>query len=426
MNNQTFTTNRDELIKLTKDQLFKICVDNNITVKKSSNKTTIIDDIIIIKEERDCLQKKLVDDNPSNQFHRGHVEYKLPVLILTKIFELTWMISTYDRRTLLITYRQALQLTLINKQLFGIVSEMFNKVQLRVIEKSKQIEDLYNRLTNVWCPIKHIVKLDIGIPIFEAFIKQPSVHLTHILSTVEKLHIHHETNCGRLKVTSIKTFGTIATNLRSLYLHSVTMIPAHLNAICSIKSLRKIDISSTFNRPRDILTILCNGLPLLESIKSSYLKVTDIPIASRSRIRKLSDVSLSETDETFEFPNLQKISFAYNTVDPDRSFFKYFSLSNITHLSVYLKSNIYQWIPIIIELKCLVTLEDLEYHCRSDGKVMNIPKYSIPATLSRIIIATDELLKPDNLLIDIGFQYSKSIHLNEYDCKMIYNKIIIN
>ncbi|EFA84332.1 hypothetical protein PPL_03410 [Heterostelium album PN500] len=41
---------------------------------------------------------------------------------------------------------------------------------------------------SVWFPIKHIVKPQITIPVFEQLMKQPS-HLTHILSTVEKLHI---------------------------------------------------------------------------------------------------------------------------------------------------------------------------------------------------------------------------------------------
>ncbi|EFA84333.1 hypothetical protein PPL_03411 [Heterostelium album PN500] len=360
MNNQTFTNyNRDELKKLKKDQLLKICLDNNITVKKSSNKTLIIDDIINIKGERDRLQKKLVDDNPSNQFHRGHVEYKLPILIITKILELTWMQATSDRITLISSYRQALQLTLINKQFFGIVSLMFNNVRLRSKEKSRSSpsligKDLKDRLTSVWCPIKHIVKLKVGILIFEQLMKQNSAHLTHILSTVEKLNVVRETKIENIKENCLKTFVKIATNLRSLCLYRVKVEPSHLIVICSIKSLRKIDISHTFSDIPDFLTTLCNGLPFLESIKSGYFHVTDIPKSCRSRIKKigvkLGETEETKTDETFEFPNLQKLS-VYIYSRP--VFFKYFSQSNITHLSLFLNNQLEfdQWIAIIIELK---------------------------------------------------------------------------
>ncbi|EFA84330.1 hypothetical protein PPL_03408 [Heterostelium album PN500] len=251
------------------------------------------------------------EDISLNQCHRGHVEYKLPVMIITKILELTWMISTYDQEFPLLSYKKALKLTLINKRFFGIVSKRFNNIKLLSHANSSMMDELHDRLTNVWCPIKHIFKLQVGIPVFEELMKQPSPHLTHMLSTVEKLHIHRETNCGPLTENSIKTFGTIDTNLHSLIINSILLDFAHLDAICSIKSLRKIDISTTFMRISDILAVLCNNLPLLESIKLICFSITAIPIASRSRIRKLSSVYLDDTDETFEFPNLQRMINAY-------------------------------------------------------------------------------------------------------------------
>ncbi|EFA84348.1 hypothetical protein PPL_03426 [Heterostelium album PN500] len=207
--------NRDSLLKLTKDQLFQICLDNNITVKKSTKKSLIIDDIIKIKEDRGCLQKKLVDDNP---FHRS-----LPVLIITKILEYCWRISTSDRVTPLIAYEEALKLTLINKRFYGIVSRMFNNVKLSSTVTTSRMGELHKRLSSVWCPIKHIVKLQVEIPIFEQLMKQPSVHLTHMLSTVEKLFIYQDYKWGHITETSIKTFVTIATNLHSLSLYCTSV-----------------------------------------------------------------------------------------------------------------------------------------------------------------------------------------------------------
>ncbi|EFA84329.1 hypothetical protein PPL_03407 [Heterostelium album PN500] len=417
-----FTTpSIDELSVLTKDQLFKICVDNNITVKKSSNKTSIVNHIINVKEERDRLQKKLVDDNPSNQFHRGHVEYKLPVLIITKILELTWRISTNNNHTPLLPYREALQLTLINKQFYGIISQMFNNVKICLV--SSRIEEAQDRLSSVWCPIKHIVKLVVEIPIFERLMKQPSAHLTHNLSAVEKVEIYRETDSKLLSATSIKTFGTIATNLISLSFIRVTMVHSHVNAICSIKSLRKIAIWYS-KTPYAALIELCKGLPLLESIKKSNLNVTHIPKLCRSRMKLLSEVCLEDTVENFEFPNLQKLTLGRIFRDSTLNYYKLFSQTNITHLSVYFKSNL---ISIIILFPCIVTLEDLHYHCQSDGPVMSNQLKSIilPATLSRIIIRTKtkEIFEPNNYLIDMGFQYSKDSSSRKHR-RMIFNKII--
>ncbi|EFA84334.1 hypothetical protein PPL_03412 [Heterostelium album PN500] len=246
-----------------------------------------MDEISNINEERDRVQKKLIDDNPSNQFHRGHVEYKLPVLIITKILEYSWRISTSNHINTALAYEEALQLTLINKQFFGIVRKMFNNVALLV--KSSRMAVLHNRLNSVWCPIKHIVKLHVGAPILEKLTnQQQSVHLTHMLSTVEKLYIHYETHVGSLTVTSLKNFGTIATRLRSITLFSVTIEPAHLDAICLMKSLRNINISIPFLPTADFLTTLCNNLPLLESIKLINFDVASIPKSCRSTIRKLS------------------------------------------------------------------------------------------------------------------------------------------
>ncbi|EFA84346.1 hypothetical protein PPL_03424 [Heterostelium album PN500] len=234
------------------------------------------------------------EDISLNQFHRGHVEYKLPVLIITKILELTWMISTYDQEFPLLSYKKALKLRLINKRFFGIVSKMFNNLKLLSHANSSMMDELRDRLNSIFCPIKHIVKLLVGIPVFELLMKQPSPHLTHLLSTVEKLHIHRETNCGPLTENSIKTFGTIATNLHSLIIGSIILNSAHLDAICSIKSLRKIEISTTFIRTPVILAMLCNKLPLLESIKMLYFSITAIPIDFNFPGRELYQLALLE------------------------------------------------------------------------------------------------------------------------------------
>ncbi|EFA84234.1 hypothetical protein PPL_03311 [Heterostelium album PN500] len=320
--------------------------------------------------------------------------------------------------------------TNINQQLFGVVSLMFNNVKLRALSKDPQIGYHLDRLTSVWCPIKHIVKLTVNMPIFEYLMKQQSAHLAHILSTVENLNILHDTNYKRLQLTSIKNFGIIA-KPRSLCLKYLTLDSKQLNAICSIKSLQKIEIWNLFERTCDYFTVLCNGLPLLESLRSNSFDVSRIPKSSRSTIKKLSEVSLKSTNETFEFPNLQKLSMArlnYNLENIKSIFFKYFSQSNnITHLSVYLKFKINIWAPIIRKLRCIVTLEDLEPHRQYDRKEFSkLRDVILPASLSRIIICTMRDFDPNNYLIDIGYQYSKD-DIRSYDCmtrKMIFNKII--
>ncbi|EFA84241.1 hypothetical protein PPL_03318 [Heterostelium album PN500] len=407
MNNSQQTFTRDELIEFTKDKLFKICLDNNIKVSKSTNKSLIIDHIINFKEEKDRLQKKLIDDNPSNQFHRGHVEYKLPVMIITKILQLSWNISTSDRYSPLFSYREALKLTSINK--------------------SSEMVDHIDRLTSVWCPIKHIVKLMINTHMFEHLMKQQSAHLTHILSTVEKLHIHHEKGSGRLSMTSIQFLG-ITAKPRSLHLRYINLEYKEMNAICSIKSLRKLEIWHKKDCS-DYFAVLCKGLPLLESLKSHTFNISCIPKSSRSAIKKLSEVCLYETDETFEFPNLQMLTLAnYTPISTDTQFSRYFSQSNnITYLSIYLNSygTFDHWIPIIIQLKSLVTLEDLARHSQRDGVLFNskLKDIILPASLSRIIISTNDIFEANNYLIDIGYQHSQDITLLGYYRKMIFNKL---
>ncbi|EFA84242.1 hypothetical protein PPL_03319 [Heterostelium album PN500] len=402
MNNSQQTFTRDELIEFTKDQLFKICVDNKIKVNKSSNKSLIIDHIINFKEEKDRLQKKLIDDNPSNQFHRGHVEYKLPVMIITKILRYCWDLSTWYRHSPLYSYREALKLTLINKQFFGVVSLMYTKVNLRSLSRhsffnvitfrSSPVAEQVDRLTSVWCPVKHIVKLMINTYMFEQLMKQKSAHLIHVLSTIEKLHIYHENNCRRLSAISIKALGIIA-KPRSLYLRSILMDTKQMDAICLIKSLRKIDIYQRHNDHSDYFTVLCKGLPLLESLKTNTLDISCIPKSSQSAIKKLSSVYLNYTNgETFEFPNLQKLTVAkHNPLLIDNLFFKYFSQSNnMTYLSIHLNHSFNIWLPIIIQLKSLVTLEDSEPHRQKDCKEFNskLKDVILPASLSRIIIST--------------------------------------
>ncbi|EFA84349.1 hypothetical protein PPL_03427 [Heterostelium album PN500] len=329
-------------------------------MRDSAEKSLIIDDIINAKEERDHLQKKLIDDNPSNQFHRGHVQYKLPVSITTDTNQQT-----------ILWYRQS-------------DVRQCTSLKFRVVEKytipyiGKEVQD---RLNSTWCPIKHIVKLQIGVPILEHFIKQNSAHLNHILSTVEKLHIGYESKFKHIKETCIKTLVTITPNLRSLIFRGVTLESAHLTAICSIKSLRKVEISHTLNILPGFLTVLCSGLPLLEIIKSTDFKISDVPKPYRSKIKKLARVYMEETDETLEFPNLQQ---------------------------------------------CLVTLGDLEYHHQPDHCIFinKLKSIVLPATLSRIIIRSDNLPNANNYLIDIGFQYIKdAIHSKKFN-KEIKNQQI--
>ncbi|EFA78665.1 oxalate/formate antiporter [Heterostelium album PN500] len=415
---------RNELSLLDRDQLYKFCSDNNVKQHHSTGIDMLLLQAIDIKEAQYQLQKKLVDDNPTIKFHRGHVEYKLPVMIITKILRYCWQLST-NRHSPLFSYREALKLTQIDKQFFGIVGQMFNSVKLRIqapkseFRNATEREAQIVRLTNAWCPIKHIVKIQCSTITFGYLMEVQSAHLQHILSTVEKISLYKESNLRVLKAKSISDIKFLA-NLQSLKLeyNHLSLDPSELQVICAISSLKKINIINVFGYPDDTIYSLCSSLPLLESIKVKNLDIDTIPHASHSRIKKLSRVLLKASFSSFELPNLQKISYEpYNGEQINENHIKFLTLSNITHLSVYLKCKIDVWIPIIIQLKCVVTIKDLEFHQQSDGQAFNnvLQNYTLPPTLSRIIIRTKtNEFDPNNYLNDIGYQYSNTYFIGDY------------
>ncbi|EFA85184.1 hypothetical protein PPL_02184 [Heterostelium album PN500] len=410
---------------------------------KTASKPKLVDAIIVRREKDLNLQKILHDNNPSLQFHRGYVEYNLPALIIIKILQYYWKLST-NHTSPLYSYRDALVLTLINKQFFCVVNEMF--ISTKLIQKYIDIDEIeeagdrhpywhdvfyydyngrrryqskynpeyeystdrvsiefgYAHLLKPWCPFKNIVKLKVSTTVMESLMRSTSsIHLQHVLSTVEKLNIVSDQK-GSITIQSVKSIGITMYNLRYLKL-PFAFSRSHFKVMDVFKSLKKIDFGCFHP---DLYTII----PSIEQVYSIKLDIVAIPLSNRNIVTNLGGVCLSKRDYggCFEFPNLKELAFDRET---NINIFTHFreSTLNITYLSIHLKTNLKEWFPIIERLRSIITIHDqCQYsNHENDGLALcNQFKQSLSPTLSRFIITTDKVFDASNYLLDMGYHLS--------------------
>ncbi|EFA86395.1 hypothetical protein PPL_00187 [Heterostelium album PN500] len=420
---------KEELLKLRKDQLYQISIDKKLKVNKSLNKDSLVNAIIKHRDDQIRLQKTLFDDNPAIRFHRGHVDYRLPFLIISKIFQYYWMLCT-NHTSPFFSYRDALTITLVNKQLYGIVTTLFNSIfikkkniskaiQLNIFRDPPIIDNEMNRLTRTWCPIKHIIKLHIDYKLLESLVNSTDILHTNLLISVEKLHITLDKatiiyNCDRnINYMIFKKVANIMTNLKTLVCDSIRIRQSHINAIATIKSLKKLDLTDTLrHRLGNIEVLALMKFPLMDQFKLPRFDPVNIPVSFRDGVKSLFNVSFYKPvspKQLLELPNLKKISF-YQT-RPD--IFKYFKESsfNVTYLCFPLNGNIDHWLPIIEKL---ISIETLEVNTQSLGSKGLLSlcrqfKNSISPNYSRFYIkAFDHFdIYKCNLEIELHYSHQK-------------------
>ncbi|EFA86396.1 hypothetical protein PPL_00188 [Heterostelium album PN500] len=408
---------KEELLKLRKDQLYQISIDKKLKVNKSLNKDSLVNAIIKHRDDQIRLQNTLFDDNPAIRFHRGHVDYRLPFLIISKIFQYYWMLCT-NHTSPFFSYRDALTITLVNKQLYGIVTTLFNSVfikQMNINSGYLNLEPLINnellRLTRTWCPIKQITKLHIHNTMFEQFVNSTDILLNNLLTTIEKLHIY--VNKSSYRDINYLTFKSVASkmpNLRTLVCNNVNIRYSLINAIATIKSLRKLDLTHTYKvRLGSLEELVLTKMPLLDQIKLPICDPVNIPNSFRDSVISLFNVSFYKPvspKQLLELPNLKKISFL--KLRPN--IFKYFKESsfNVTYLCFPLNGNIDHWLPIIEKLISIETLEVNTQSLGSKGLSSLCRKFknSISPNYSRFIIQTYDHYDNEKNNLKIGLHYS--------------------
>ncbi|EFA81445.1 hypothetical protein PPL_05433 [Heterostelium album PN500] len=130
----TIESSQSELKKLTKDKLLKICKKDKIRASKSFRKDELIQSILDFHCKPDLIipsQEDVVDTTPKsnhsmNEFNSDSAEYSLPTTTIIKILRRCWILRLQSE-DIKNRYREALQLTSINKQFHAIVGISIKK-----------------------------------------------------------------------------------------------------------------------------------------------------------------------------------------------------------------------------------------------------------------------------------------------------------
>ncbi|EFA81441.1 hypothetical protein PPL_05429 [Heterostelium album PN500] len=362
----TIESSQSELKKLTKDKLLKICKKNKIEASKSFRKDELIQSILDFHCQNDALNTTPKSNHSMNEFHRGFVEYSLPTTTIIEILRICWKLRLQST-DIMTRYREALQLTCINKQFHAIVGSWLTRI------KNIDKQSLERAITNPMNPITNIdsiVFFDCELIPFTN--KRISPLQSRICESIQKLV---SSNPQMNKTPFNKTFQItlkLFKNLRSIDLQYHHLSGDDLLQLATVPTL---------------INIKASNIPLSRENQISFYRVIDHPFRKiifdsihpfdlYSSMRPEFHCSLktigrvaNEFDQvwfsrntpiTTSIASLRKIQTDFFFRQPEL-LIKIFDVEHlaITHLTLSLVSS---WIPIILKLRCLETLEDINKH----------------------------------------------------------------
>ncbi|EFA74812.1 hypothetical protein PPL_11845 [Heterostelium album PN500] len=367
----TVTSDELDLERLTKDQLYQMCQDNMISAVKSWKKDKIIQSIVNSLKNNSNNNSNNNNDQ-LNQFERGTVDYYLPVIAIKEIFRICWALclQSSDHK---LRFKQALQLTLVNKQFHGIVCRWFTHI--KQIDK----QSLESAIDNPMNPIKSVESIVFFDGALTQFSKEMTPKQSKICSSIKKLvaHASCETNPPPIK-RAFKNTLTMMNGLQSIHLHYMKLTSAELLPLATMKTLEKIEITEQRELTRDDLKQFYGAIDHpLKKLITGEMYISDLAESLNPKyhhsLTYIGDLVGGEYYPGFhgpvepdcpakplEFSNLRKLRARYY-FKQQPSFFKLFDIDTlaITHLKVHFTSD---WVPVISKLRCLEILEDLVIH----------------------------------------------------------------
>eukprot|EP01133_Synstelium_polycarpum_P012775 gene12775-14988_t len=261
-------------------EITALCKERSVSMKDGRTKKLLIERLL----EAQKPVEKMVG------YHRGVVEYALPVIIIKKIMSLAWHaslaegVSSSRARKKPKRYSWPLTLDLVSKEMFDYVSKhLFVDITFETVMHHNMVsvvrrffKGLYlERLVNPYCPLKSISRLMLTYLAPPLFPKStPSFHIDALFANVTRLDTCVLTNqiitpMTRLEHLTIVAFGTgfsynlllerpITTLILPNYAYASQYISIpfldYLEKQTSLTSVNvskhnHIDIGKTFNKP---------------------------------------------------------------------------------------------------------------------------------------------------------------------------------
>ncbi|EFA81442.1 hypothetical protein PPL_05430 [Heterostelium album PN500] len=364
----TIESSQSELKKLTKDKLLKICKKNKIAASKSFRKDELIQSILDFHCQNDEVNITPKSNHSMNEFHRGFVEYSLPTTTIIEILRVCWRLCLLNT-DIMRRYREALQLTCINKQFHAIVSRWFTRI------KNIDKKGLERAITN---PMNPITNID-SIVFFDGELipftnKRISQLQSRICESIQKLvSSNPQMNQLPFKPTLQATLKLFK-NLRSIdlqYHHlsgddllQLATVPTLINIKANEIRLTRENLRSFYsaiNHPfRKIIFDHLFPFDLYSSMRPEFH--CSLKTIGRVANEYKPDLLLNSTPITNSIASLRKIQTTAFFRHPEH-IFKVLDVEHlaITHLTI---TSVTIWIPIILKLRCLEALEDTITHKR--------------------------------------------------------------
>eukprot|EP01133_Synstelium_polycarpum_P019565 gene19565-23439_t len=224
-------------------ELYELGKRMKIHMVKSHSKDQMIE---MIMKHQDYLEstKKTLMDSALSRYHRGTVEYTLPVLLIYRIIRMVWMEETRMRSG---SYYWALNtMSLISKEIFRYTS-------MHLFTRWRWVSDSRDHFLMPHNIMKHITRLTVDPyniePLFKT--REETSRNILVLEHVEKLKISHTWYFGPPQI-SLRTFIGIShtmPRLQSLTCQNFKLLSGHIRVLAQHPLLERINIATLSNDP---------------------------------------------------------------------------------------------------------------------------------------------------------------------------------
>eukprot|EP01133_Synstelium_polycarpum_P002615 gene2615-3006_t len=200
------------------------------------------------------LETADVPDDSVDEYHRGHIEYKLPPTIIARIFRTCWKIPSIGLDDVLV-HKWRLSLGLVSKEFFKALARQFDSLsfvharryypyQGKAAQLSA-VSTLSHHLANPLCMIQTIRVLEISHLDLRDISQAPASQRNMIYRTVQKLTIHSiPFESGPIRGKKDISVFTALTSLTLCNLDEYTF----LQSIPRTNNISKISLVSSKNK----------------------------------------------------------------------------------------------------------------------------------------------------------------------------------